>query len=73
MPIGRQETEAALVGFHRLPCPPHQVVYGRARRIATARNLGKRPVAPQVQLEHLALLLRQERRVALEQLDLALA
>ena len=71
--IRRQKTESALVGFHRLPCPAHQVVHSRARGVAAPRNLRKRPVAPQVQLEHLALLPRQERRVALEQLDLALA
>jgi len=68
-----QKAKATLVGFHRLPCPPHQVVHRRARGIAAARDLRKRPVAPQVKLEHLALLPRQERRVALEQLDLALA
>lgn len=71
--IHRQQTEAALVGFHRLGSTPNQVVHCGTRRIATAGDLRKRPVAPQIELEDIALLLRQQRRITLEQLYLALS
>src|SRR5438552_16133310 len=42
-----------------------EVVHGGARGALVGGDLGERPVAPQVEVEHLALVLRQKRPVAL--------
>lgn len=52
---------------------PEQIVDGGAGGPLVICDLGQRPVALQVQPEHLALMVGQQGRVALEELDLALS
>src|SRR4030088_3268426 len=70
---GGQQPQPVLVALHRLRGAMDHVVHGRTRGLAAARDLGERPVAPQGELQHLALLLGEEGRVAFEELDLALS